>query len=289
MGARKFCSSAIPTIGVKHSVCQGSANTKRYSRPPEGPRADWLWLYPAGSPPWSVPHFHPRTAPALRDLSACDPESPFFSFQLLNNSSKTLSVPTSTHPELPNQPHPTLTTSEETHLMNWLFKVTQSIQETQTTGKHKRMLNCNTHCVNSGMLFQCACNTSKHRWSSHTASYTHKLSHTEHNITIKWLYLSFWRIFNMQIETLKLSSGFSQALFAARDWRRAEGAAPLTEFGNSCTVQPSSPLASCRGQRAGTTQSKSKWRKKLKQDKNGCFTLNCPSFPLHSSRQTHGT
>lgn len=25
----------------------------------------------------------------------------------------------------------------------------------------------------------------------------------------------------MQIETLKLSSGFSQALFAARDWRRA--------------------------------------------------------------------
>lgn len=75
--------------------------------------------------------------------------------------------------------------------MKWLFKVTQSIQETQTTGKHKRMLNCNTHCANSGMLFQCACNTSKHRRSSHTASYTHKLSHTEHNITIKWLYLSF--------------------------------------------------------------------------------------------------
>lgn len=64
------------------------------------------------------------------------------------------------------------------------------------------------------------CFSSEHVTPTSTADHNTLLPMCR-SITIKWLRLSFCRIFNTQTKTLKLSSGFPQALFAGRGWWRA--------------------------------------------------------------------
>lgn len=201
--AKKFCSSVIPTIGVKTRCLSRLCKHKALLTSSRRSSGRLTLVVPSRqSSMIRAPFPSPHGPSSKGSVSMWSRES----ILLFPAPEQQQQNPEHTHQYQSSQ---TSYAPHWQHLRGHIWwssclNANHTINPRDTTrGKHKRMFNCSTHCANGGMLFQWARNTNKHSWSPHTASYVQKLPHTERSITIKWLHSSFWRVFDMQTSLIR--------------------------------------------------------------------------------------